>query len=97
MKAEELEIDDSAYVEARAWLTLSDAYNKYIAWTNKKPFTRTQAEFANWLLEEPQASKLRQIGGLDEVFSDVRRFLKGRKSYSRKHGGGKTGISGEIE
>lgn len=80
MKAEELEIDDSKYIDSRNHIVLSDQYYKYIAWSKQKNRTITQAEFANWLLEEPQASKLRQIGGLDTVFSDVRRFLKGVKN-----------------
>lgn len=80
MQTEELEIDDSKYVEARGTLQLSDEYFKYIKWSKMKDRTGTQAAFANWLLEEPQATKLRQVGGLDVVFSDVRRFLKGLKN-----------------
>lgn len=79
---EEKEVDDTSYVKSKDTVKLSDTYYKYIAWTKKKPFTGTQSQFANWLLEEPQLSKIKQIGGLDTVFSDVRRFAKGMKAQN---------------
>lgn len=33
MKAEEQEVDDSAYIQARDSIKLSDAYFEYLGWT----------------------------------------------------------------
>lgn len=73
------EVDDSTYISSRNSLVLSDAYFKYIKWSRFTDLTGTQADFANWLLEEPQCSKISQIGGLTSVFDDVRRFVRGQK------------------
>jgi len=76
------EPDDSAYISAKENAILSPEYFKFLEWDKKgkhEPFTRVQSLFVNWLLEEPQINKLRQIGDLDIVFTKVRRYLKGHK------------------
>lgn len=81
----EEEVDDSLYVKEKSYdLQFCDLYKDYLEWTTLKPFTGTGADFANWLLQEPQLSKIRQTGGLESIFSDVRRFVKGMRTQKLK-------------
>lgn len=51
----------------------------YSEWVNQaklQPLTNTQSKFAEWLLLEENAKIISQIGGLDEVFVSVRKYLK---------------------
>jgi hypothetical protein len=52
----------------------SETYLKWAAQTKHPPLTRTQKEFAEFLIEHKK--EIVKIGELETVFKDVRNFLK---------------------
>jgi len=60
-------------------VTFSKKYLKWVKQAHLPPLTNTQHKFAEWLLKEENAKVISQIGGLDEIFISVRRFLKNDK------------------
>jgi hypothetical protein len=66
-----------------------DETQDWVDWTRLSestiipPMTRTQLQFAKFLLQEEQAKQLSMIGGLDEIFYSVRRYVKS-KNYIDK-------------
>lgn len=59
---------------------VTELYLEWVKDANLPPLTRTQKEFAEWLLKEENAKVISQIGGLDEIFISVRNFLKKPKN-----------------
>lgn len=52
----------------------SETYLKWAAQTKHPPLTRTQKEFAEFLIERKK--EIVKIGELETVFKDVKNFLK---------------------
>lgn len=54
----------------------SQDYLEWVKQANLPPLTKTQHEFAEWLLLEDNAKVIAQIGDLDTIFISVRRYIK---------------------
>jgi hypothetical protein len=61
----------------------SQLYLEWVADTEQKGLTSTQAEFAEFLIEH--ADKLKQIGDLESVFISVRDWLKKEAFRNNEH------------
>ncbi len=54
----------------------SQDYLEWVKQANLPPLTNTQHKFAEWLLQEDNRKVISQIGGLDEIFISVRKWVK---------------------
>jgi hypothetical protein len=54
----------------------SQDYLEWVKQANLHPLTNTQHKFAEWLLQEDNRKVISQIGGLDEIFISVRKWVK---------------------
>jgi hypothetical protein len=53
--------------------------NEYLKWVKESKLenlTNTQHRFAEWLLQDQNVNVIGQIGDLDTIFTDVRRFIR---------------------
>ena len=56
-----------------------DFNEDYLEWVHQAglpPLTRTQWQFALWLLEEENVKIISQIGNLNDIFTSVRQYVK---------------------
>jgi hypothetical protein len=54
----------------------SQDYLEWVKQANLPPLTNTQHKFAEWLLQEDNRKVISQIGGFDEIFISVRKWVK---------------------
>jgi len=54
----------------------SQDYLEWVKQANLHSLTNTQHKFAEWLLQEDNRKVISQIGGLDEIFISVRKWVK---------------------
>lgn len=52
---------------------MTKEYMEWVKWSGKQALTKTQAYFAEWLLQQ---DNIQQIGNLDEIFKSVYKYQK---------------------
>lgn len=57
---------------------MTEKYLEWVQQANLNPLTKTQASFAEWLLQEDNSKIILQIGDLTIIFESVRKFLKNK-------------------